>query len=560
MIARKRAWFAATLVALIAVVCSAASASADTIRVQSTTDTVDAGLVEGLLRPAYTAAQPGDTLDYTAVGTGKALDNARMGLADVVITHAPTLEQQFAADGFSLEGAGRAIFYSDYAIVGPTSDPAGVAAAAAHDAISAFEAIAVAGGGGTATFISRGDNSGTNVQEQLMWGLTTDPPVTKQIASNAGSATNRFEPGSGGTYPAWYAKSNQGQAASLQTASACNTATYPNGGCYTMVDRGTFNRLVNNGTITNMKIVSDRNTPAARGGRDLLINPFSVYIVNPAAALPMGSPVPNVTAARRFVDFLVSPGFQNAVDSFPTATDPAFRQDAFPSIEVTQALPATLPAVAVAAASGPPTLSLHLANRQPGAPAVVGMPVQLQQSVDGGQTYTDVGAAVATDANGNVSFTPTITGTTHYRASTGRFQATSWNAFSPNTQDVGVVSVATVPPPTRLDKVKPKLSKLIHTRARLSLIVSERSRIAYSIERRVTRKVRRGKRTVRVVRFREVKQGTLRATKPGKVGLTFKRPLKAGRYRLTLRVTDAAGNVTRKTVSFKVKQRKPLKR
>src|ERR687885_680887 len=70
---------------------SAGAAAADTIRVQSTTDTVDAGLVDGLLRPAYAQAQPGDTLAYTAVGTGRALGNPRAGLADVGITHAPSL-------------------------------------------------------------------------------------------------------------------------------------------------------------------------------------------------------------------------------------------------------------------------------------------------------------------------------------------------------------------------------------------------------------------------------------------------------------------------------------
>ena len=102
------------------------AAQADTIRVQSTTDTVDAGLVDGLLEPMYAQAQPGDTLDYVGVGTGRALDNARRGIADVVITHAPSLEQQFVTDGFSLEPSGRAIFYSDYVIVGPRADPAGV--------------------------------------------------------------------------------------------------------------------------------------------------------------------------------------------------------------------------------------------------------------------------------------------------------------------------------------------------------------------------------------------------------------------------------------------------
>ncbi|HET6449035.1 MAG TPA: substrate-binding domain-containing protein, partial [Conexibacter sp.] len=274
----KRLVRAATLVAVLVGMAIASAASADTIRVQSTTDTIDAGLVDGLLAPMYAQAQPGDTLQYVGVGTGRALDNARNGLADVVITHAPSLEQQFVADGFSLEPAGRAIFYSDYVIVGPRADPAGVAAVASHDAIGAFEAIARAGGGGTATFVSRGDNSGTNVQEQIMWGMTSGVPI--QRASNAGTATNRFEPGSG-SYPAWYVKSNKGQALNLQDADVCSAGTYPNGGCYTIVDRGTFNRLLNNGTVTNMAIVSQLNDANARGGKDLLINPFSVYVVNP---------------------------------------------------------------------------------------------------------------------------------------------------------------------------------------------------------------------------------------------------------------------------------------
>ena len=33
--------------------------------------------------------------------------------------------------------------------------------------------------------------------------------------------------------------------------------------------------------MTNLKIVTEKNTPDARGGENLLINPFSVYIVNP---------------------------------------------------------------------------------------------------------------------------------------------------------------------------------------------------------------------------------------------------------------------------------------
>jgi tungstate transport system substrate-binding protein len=534
-------------------VVSIGSASADTIRVQSTTDTVDAGLVDGLLRPAYAAAQPGDTLDYVAVGTGAALNNARAGLADVVITHAPSLEKQFSDQGFSLEGPGRAIFYSDYVIVGPLADPAGVSANAAHDAVTALEDIAVAGDAAKASFVSRGDNSGTNVQEQLMWGLTSTPPVVKQIASNAGTATDRFEPGTGGKIPTWYVKTNQGQAASLQTAAACNDApapAYPNGNCYTMVDRGTFNKLVNAGTITNMKIVSQQNTPEARGGRDLLINPFSAYIVNPDKMAELGLKIPNVEGARRFVDFLVSPGFQNAVDAFPTTTDPAFRQDAFPSVALTQPIPATASAGATIA------VTVHLANRQPGAPVVTNMPVQLQQSTDNGQTYTNVGPAALTDAIGDVAFAPVVRSTTRFRISTSVFAATSWNAFSPNTQDVGVVAVAAAPPIKPIDKRKPKVSRFVHTKGRFAFTVSERARIKWGVRKRVVHKVHRGKRSVTVVKLRQVRHGSLRAKKAGRVGFKYKRPLPAGTYRLSVRVTDLAGHTTRKTVGFKVHAKK----
>ena len=48
-----------------------------------------------------------------------------------MFTHAPTLESTFVANGFSDEPFGRAIFYSDYVILGPKNDPAGVLSGAA---------------------------------------------------------------------------------------------------------------------------------------------------------------------------------------------------------------------------------------------------------------------------------------------------------------------------------------------------------------------------------------------------------------------------------------------
>lgn len=548
---------------------TSAPASADLIRVQSTTDTVDAGLVEGLLRPAYKAAQPGDDLAYTAVGTGKALDNARNGLADVVITHAPSLEKQFSDQGYSLEGPGRAIFYSDYVIVGPKTDPAGVRAAATHDAVAALEQIAAAGGQHQASFVSRGDNSGTNVQEQLMWHMT-GPGVVKQQAANAGSATDRDEPGSGGSYPSWYGKTNVGQATSLQKADVCSSAEFPDGGCYTMVDRGTFNRLDSSGTITKLAILSENNDSGARGGKDLLINPFSAYIVD-AAALPSGSAPVNATAARRFLDFLTSESFQTAVDSFPTATNPAFRGDAFPSVSVDSALP---PATT---AGSPVTVALTLRNRQPGAPAVNGQPVQLQASTDAGASWTNVGGPQPTDAAGRVRFETTVTATTRYRVALGRFQATIWNSFSPNVQEIGIVSVvapdagpapqpgptpapvpapapAPGPRPAAPDRAAPKVTKLGLSARRLTLRIGEAGSVRVTIARRTVTTVRRAGKTVRKTSYRTVATVRGSAKRAGTLKLSWKRALPRGSYRVSVRAVDAAGNARTRQQRLTIKR------
>lgn len=536
--------------------------SADTIRVQSTTDTIDAGLLDGLLRSAYAAAQPGDELNYVGVGTGKALDNARAGLADVVITHAPSLEKIFVQDGYSLERAGRAIFYSDYVIAGPQSDPAGVATKAPHDAIGALEAIAAAGAAGTASFTSRGDNSGTNVQEQLMWAMTGGVP--KSTATNARGDTRRAEPtvadGDAGNYPSWYRKVERGQAETLSLAEACDAGTFPNGGCYVMVDRGTYNNLYNAGRLTTLRIVSQNNAAEARGGKDLLINPFSAYIVKPEAVADRYAV--NVAAARRFIDFLVSPSFQAAVDTWPTATDPAFRGDAYPSVR------ATVPLSPTATAGSAVNVSLSFANKLPGQLPPVGMPVQLQQSTDNGASWSDVGAPQPTDVAGNASFAPTIAGNpgavTRYRVSLPDFQGTDWSMFTASTQEVGAVSVAATPAPTPIerrrpsDTTKPRVSKGKLRARGLTLTVSEQSTVAVTVSKRTVRHVRRGRgrRARTVVRWVKVRSAHARARKAGKLTLRWRRALPAGRYRVVVRLRDGAGNRRTQTLTLKLAAKK----
>ena len=301
-------------VMLAAGAIGSAPASASDVIVQGTTDIRDAGLLNDVIVPGFQAKYPQYTLKYIAVGTGQAITNAEAGQGDALVTHAPTSEKPFVFNGFSYEKTGRAVFYSDYVIIGPSDDPAGVFASAPHDAASAFERIAAAGEAGNANFVSRGDNSGTNTQEKIIWGLT-NVPLNSSHEPGDGTATGN---------PAWYQKAGLGQAATVQLAAQC---PFAGGGCYDMTDRGTFNRLVANGTITNMKVVTEKNDAAARGGLNLLTNPFTAYAVNPAKI-----PSVNLAGARAFLSYLTSKGFQKILDGYPSTANPAFFPDAHPEI------------------------------------------------------------------------------------------------------------------------------------------------------------------------------------------------------------------------------------
>ena len=506
-------------------------AKADTIRVRSTTDTVDAGLVVGLLQDAYKAAQPGDELNYVGVGTGAAITDARNGLANIVITHAPTIEAGFVNDGYSL-GLGRQIFYSDYVIVGPTDDPAGVGTKHPHDAIGAFEDIAAAGDLGTARFKTRNDNSGTNAQEQIMWNKTT---IAKHAATNAGTdRTPRDVPGAT-TVPAWYVipgGTPYGQRQNLDDTEACAAA---GNGCYTMLDRGTYNKAVNAGVITHLKILAEKNDPSARGGENLLINPFSVYLVNPDKIST--NPKPNVAAATRFRDFLVSPAFQAALLNFPSAVDPAFRPDAFPTVT----LDAPVPQAALQGNSV--VISGKLANRLPGSGPVDGAFVQLQSSVGGG-AWQNAGGAVKADASGHFAFSVLVTATAAYRIATGDAQVTSYNALSPATTDIG--TIAATPKPVVKDTTKPLVTNLKLGRTSFSLKVYEATSFTVTIQRRV----KSGKK----FKYRSFQTVKVKATKGAQ---TLKIKHKAFKRRTTYRVkfaaTDLAGNkrTVTKTVTLR---------
>jgi tungstate transport system substrate-binding protein len=369
----------ALFVLALGLIAVPAAAAASPVIVQGTTDIRDAGLLEEVIEPGFHAAYPQYELKYVPVGTGQALTNARAGQGDAVVTHAPSLEKAFVEEGYSLEPRGRAIFYSDYVIVGATTDPAGVATVAPHNAAAAFEAIARAGAEGKANFVSRGDNSGTNTEEKAIWKLT-------------GVELNSLgEPGKKGTKEdaSWYHKGGGGQAETVQLANQC---PFGGGGCYDITDRGTFNRLSGEGAVSGLKIVSEKNEESAPGGMNLLTNPFDVYIVNPAKVTNVTI---NVAGAEALVEYLTSEGFQAKLASYPNTTSPAFFADAHPTGTVKPTF-----SQRTVKANAPLTFSGTLASALPGAPILAGQPVRLQrlESLDAkeGPTYKTIAQALTT--------------------------------------------------------------------------------------------------------------------------------------------------------------------
>ena len=156
------------------------------IRMSTTTSVNDSGLM-AYLQPEF-EKETGYKLEITSAGTGAAIKKGETGDADILLVHAKSSEEAFIAQGF--EEVRVPFMYNFFVIVGPADDPAGVKGSVT--AADAFKAIAAKG----ATFVTRGDKSGTNTAELKIWkdaGLAPDPATDtwyKNIGAGMGQALN----------------------------------------------------------------------------------------------------------------------------------------------------------------------------------------------------------------------------------------------------------------------------------------------------------------------------------------------------------------------------------
>ena len=144
-----------TLVTIFVLLSFSFALTQERLRLSTTTSTQNSGLLDALLPPFESMFNV--KVDVIPVGTGKALKLAENGDVDVTLVHARPLEDEFVAEGYGINR--RDVMHNDFVIIGPESDTAGIKSAGTAD--EAFNLIAKS----KATFISRGDRSGTHVKE-----------------------------------------------------------------------------------------------------------------------------------------------------------------------------------------------------------------------------------------------------------------------------------------------------------------------------------------------------------------------------------------------------------
>jgi tungstate transport system substrate-binding protein len=246
------------------------SSGPQTLVIATTTSLYDTGLLD-YLQPMF-EKKYNVQLKITSQGTGKAIELAKNGDADVLLVHSPAQELTFMDGGYGINR--RSFASNSFMIVGPANDPAGIKDMTPE---AAMTTLILKGTNKTAgiAFVSRGDGSGTHSAEKTIW-------------SKAGyNYTNQVEKSGD-----WYIEAGKGMGETLQMASEK--------GAYTLTDEGTY--------LSYKKDL--KLTPVVTKGASLL-NIYSVMAVYNAK-----QPAAKIQMANNFINFLISKETQDNIGNF----------------------------------------------------------------------------------------------------------------------------------------------------------------------------------------------------------------------------------------------------
>lgn len=219
------------LLPAVVIVFSAHGAIAESMKMAVTTSFHNSGLSDILL-PAIKEDLDLD-VDLLVVGTGQALRLGEAGDVDAILVHSRSAEEKFLEGGYGTHR--REIMYNDFVFIGPSADPAKL-----RDARTSVEALQQVSQS-EATFVSRGDDSGTHKKEMALW-------------NEAGLDTEALGE--------WYRELGSGMGATLNTGAGMDA--------YLMSDRASW---LNFGNKANLELLFS--------GDPVLFNQYAYIPVNP---------------------------------------------------------------------------------------------------------------------------------------------------------------------------------------------------------------------------------------------------------------------------------------
>jgi len=234
------------------------------IRLSTTTSVNDSGLLS-FLQPEF----ENDTefrLEITSAGSGAAIEKGRTGDADCLLVHSPAAERDFVGEGFGEERV--SFMHNFFVIVGPDDDPAGV-----RNSTGASDAFKKIAENPDATFVSRGDESGTHAAEMRIWGITEMDP--------------EGEP--------WYMSTGQGMGASLTVANEM--------GAYILTDKSTYLAHESSGSLVILLEKSDE-----------MKNIYSIIAISPERWENT-----NIDGSNAFIDWMTSEKGLGLINQFGVA-------------------------------------------------------------------------------------------------------------------------------------------------------------------------------------------------------------------------------------------------
>lgn len=255
---------AAVVVALLTGLFALSGCGAPAITVVTTKSTVDSGLPATLI-PTFEKGYGVKVEVVSAATCDEALKKAEAGDADVVLTHSEMPEAEFMKKGCGVAKAD--VMYSDYVLLGPPSDPAGVKTFDCPAKSS--KKIATMG----ITYVSRSDGSDLYKKELGYWNK-----------NGYGDPTGKT----------WYIKTGKGMAETLKIADEKQG--------YVLTDMETYLKMKDQLSI--VPIVQ---------GCTMLFNRYAAIVVNPEQQSDNDKSAEN---AEQFVSFLTSRSGQAAIGSY----------------------------------------------------------------------------------------------------------------------------------------------------------------------------------------------------------------------------------------------------